>query len=99
MVKQIQIIVLLIFSFSDALFSQDNSATIKGKVFSREEKINDVNVLLIRAKDSTLVKSLLCDNDGNFLFSDIKPDNYLISFLIQLILFVYASQYKLKLAI
>jgi iron complex outermembrane receptor protein len=81
MVKQIQIIVLLIFSFSDALFSQDNSATIKGKVFSREEKINDVNVLLIRAKDSTLVKSLLCDNDGNFLFSDIKPDNYLISFL------------------
>jgi hypothetical protein len=81
MVKQIQLIIIILFTFSLPLFSQNNDASIKGKVFSTTEKINEVNVLLIRAKDSTLIKSLLCENDGSFQFSNIKPGNYLVSYL------------------
>ena len=81
MVKQIPIIIFLIFALYNSLFSQGNGAIIKGKVYSTDEKVSDVNILLIRAKDSTIVKSLLCENDGSFQISNIKPDNYLVSFL------------------
>lgn len=81
MVKKLLITIILYVSYSDQIFSQNNDATIKGKVFSKAEKINEVNVLLIRAKDSSLVKSLLCENDGSFFISNIKPGAYLISFL------------------
>lgn len=81
MVKQLQIIIILLFALTQPIFSQNNGAIIKGKVFSTVDKLNEVNVLLIKEKDSTLVKSLLCENDGSFVISNIKPDNYLLSFI------------------
>lgn len=64
---------LLIFSTGKA---QSNiSGTIQD---SLEKKMDNVNVLLLRAADSTLVKGMLTDGNGYFLFKQVQAGNYFI---------------------
>lgn len=45
---------------------------------SLDKKLNSVNVLLLRATDSSLVKGILTDANGYFLFKDIQTASYFI---------------------
>ena len=59
-------------------FSQ--SGNIEGKVFDtlNVKPVVFASVSLIRKADSILVKSLRTDQQGNFQFSKIKPDRYIL---------------------
>ena len=66
-------ILLLIFSAGHA---QSNiSGTVQD---SLERKINNVNVLLLKASDSGLVKGMLTDVNGYFLFKGVPTGSYFI---------------------
>ncbi|MEO7315378.1 MAG: outer membrane beta-barrel family protein [Ginsengibacter sp.] len=51
------------------------SGTIKD---SLEKKMENVNILLLRSSDSGLVKGMLTDANGYFLFHNIQAGNYFI---------------------
>lgn len=63
-------------SSSVILAQSDISGTIQD---SLNRKISNVNVLLWRASDSGLVKGILTDEKGNFLFNNIQKGSYFIS--------------------
>src|SRR5688572_10218097 len=55
-------------------------ATVRGKVInSKKEPAAHASAMLLQANDSLLVKAGLCDNNGHYLFSDIKEGSYIIS--------------------
>lgn len=55
-------------------------STISGTIQGIPGKtIDNVNVLLLRANDSGLVKGMLTDVNGFFVFKDIQPGNYFIN--------------------
>ena len=56
-----------------------NDRKIKGSVLDeKSETIPYANVLLLKAKDSTLAKAATTDVDGNFIFEDFKDNQYLL---------------------
>ncbi len=65
---------LLLFSVCGQAQS-DISGTIKD---SLEKKMDNVNVLLLRSSDSGLVKGVLTDAKGIFLFHSIPAGNYFV---------------------
>ena len=65
----------LLLIFSDGQAQSNISGTIQD---SLDKKIENVNVLLLRASDSGLVKGMLTDANGYFLFKDIQTGNYFI---------------------
>ncbi len=73
-------LLLLTFALSAALNSfAQNPRKIKGLVL--DEKSNSIpfaNVLLLKAKDSTLVKAATTDLEGNFIMEDFKDNHYLL---------------------
>lgn len=73
-------LLLLTFALSAALNSfAQNPRKIKGLVL--DEKSNSIpfaNVLLLKAKDSTLVKASMTDLEGNFIMEDFKDNHYLL---------------------
>jgi Outer membrane protein beta-barrel family len=55
-------------------------STIRGKVInSKKEPAAQASAMLLQAKDSLLVKAGLCDNNGRYMFEDIKEGSYIIS--------------------
>src|SRR6185437_16619305 len=65
----------LLFICSEAQTQSTISGTIQD---SLDRKLDNVNVLLLRATDSGLVKGMLTDANGYFLFKDIQTGNYFI---------------------
>lgn len=54
--------------------------TIHGKIFnSKNEPAVNASVLLLYAKDSSLVKAMVCDNTGVYTFNNVKDGNYVIT--------------------
>lgn len=54
--------------------------SISGKVINEtNEPAANADVLLLRAKDSVLVKGVITNHSGNYLFENIPGGNYLIS--------------------
>ena len=81
MVKSLQFLFTLFIFNSTLGYCQTLDSKITGKVFSKSENIDNVNVILITVKDSTVVKSVLTDANGNYEIINIKPGNYLLSFI------------------
>ena len=65
----------LLLNYSEGQAQSNISGTIEDSI---ERKIDNVNVLLLRATDSSLVKGMLTDVNGHFLFTDIQKGNYFI---------------------
>ena len=69
-------LIFLLLSFSS--FSQ---GIIKGQLLDENnEPLSFANVLLLEAKDTTLIKGILTDEAGLFTISNVQASNYLISF-------------------
>ena len=71
----------LLFLFALLLIYSEGHAQsyISGTIQdSLERKINNVNVLLLRATDSGLVKGMLTDANGYFLFKEVQTGSYFI---------------------
>ena len=68
-------LLLLVLFYSEVQAQSNISGTIED---SLDKKIDNVNVLLMRATDSGLVKGMLSDANGYFLFRDIQKGNYFI---------------------
>lgn len=61
-------------------FTLTNAQTINGKVLDKDNKPQEfVNILLLKAADSTLHKGTITDATGTFLFEDIENGNYLVA--------------------
>jgi hypothetical protein len=81
MVKSLYFLIAFFFIFSALSYCQTLDSKITGKVFAKSEKIEDVNVILITVKDSSIVKSVLTDVNGHYEILNIKPGNYRLSFI------------------
>src|ERR1700712_3484280 len=79
--KFIQILILtlftlLIFNFADA---QTTEGKISGSVLDDAKKpLDGATVILLVAKDSTVVSSQLANPDGSFAFQNLKDNTYLV---------------------
>jgi iron complex outermembrane receptor protein len=61
-------------------FSNSNAQTINGKVIDKDSKPQEfVNILLLKAADSSLHKGTITDVNGDFLFEDMENGNYLVA--------------------
>lgn len=59
--------------------AQQEKFVIKGSIFNIENQNEDVNIFLITTKDSTVVKSVVCDKSGVFEINQLKAGTYLLS--------------------
>jgi hypothetical protein len=67
---------LLLFNFAQA---QTNSGKISGTVFDDTKKpLDGATVILLAAKDSSVVSTQLVNPDGGFAFKNVKDNTYLI---------------------
>lgn len=74
-------IYLLFFLFSFTTFAQ-NSGTIKGLVSDdKGNKVNNLVITLFKSDGTSIEKTTLTDETGNFEFEELKPNNYFISIL------------------
>ena len=67
--------------FSSAVFSQTkiNGSKITGIVLDEESKIIDfATISLLKAKDSSLVRTALTGTDGKFLIQELPADDYIV---------------------
>ena len=70
------LLVLWIFS---AINGSAQNGTIQGAVKdSSERQVQYVNVLLLNSSDSALVKGMISDSLGNYLFENISAGKYYI---------------------
>jgi hypothetical protein len=68
--------ILLLFNFADA---QTSAGTISGSVLDDAKKpLDGATVILLVAKDSSVVSSQLANKDGSFAFENLKDDTYLV---------------------
>jgi Outer membrane protein beta-barrel family/Carboxypeptidase regulatory-like domain len=68
---------LLFLSISASLFIQ--AQTISGKITDDKQRpVKSATVLLLKQSDSSLVKSSLSDNDGNFKFAEVADGKYFV---------------------
>ena len=71
-------LILLLLGFAP-VFSL-HAQRISGKIADeKQHPLKSATVLLLKQKDSSLVKSSLSDHEGNFSFSAIKEDKYIVS--------------------
>ena len=70
------ILFLAVFLYTPIVHAQSNISGIAKVNF--DQKIHQANVLLLNATDSSLVKGVLTDSMGFFLFEKIIPGNYFI---------------------
>lgn len=72
--------ILLFFPAFFILFSLQAQNNITGKIVNAEAKpLANVNVLLLAASDSTLIKGEITNSSGQFNFNNILDGNYLVS--------------------
>ncbi len=70
---------ILCLFFASPLFAQ-NKGRISGSLLDEKSKaLPFANVLLLKAKDSTLAKAIFSDESGKFLFEQITDNQYFIS--------------------
>jgi hypothetical protein len=70
---------LFFFALILTFFESQAQSNISGVMEdSLDRKLDNVNVLLLRASDSGLVKGMLTDASGSFLFRNIQTGNYFI---------------------
>ena len=70
--------VITLFSFLGA--SAQNNAKITGQVKDANgTAVNAATIMLLRAKDSVLVKTEVADKSGNYKFEPVKPGSYFIT--------------------
>ncbi|MBP6432474.1 MAG: TonB-dependent receptor family protein [Ferruginibacter sp.] len=76
--KKTTILTITLFLFSITAFSQ--TTTVSGNITDVYEKnvVKNVVVMLLTPKDSVLYKFTRTDANGNFLFKNVKPDNYIL---------------------
>ncbi|TSJ43273.1 TonB-dependent receptor [Mucilaginibacter corticis] len=68
----------LLFIGLSSTFAQ-SQATINGKLLNEQGAIVDyASVSLLKAKDSTIVKGTLTNDNGAYVFDNIKPGSYII---------------------
>ncbi len=78
MVKSFPLLLFLSLISAFFSYSQNINSKISGKIFNTEKDQSAVNILLITAKDSVMVKSILGNEDGSFEITNVKPNNYLL---------------------
>src|SRR6516225_3196733 len=55
-------------------------STIHGKVVnSKNEAAVNATVMLLHSKDSSLIKAMVSDNNGAYVFNNVKNGSYLIA--------------------
>jgi hypothetical protein len=73
----------LLLCFSFALIAENgfsNNLSIAGQIHDHSDKaLVSATVTLLKAKDSSLVKVMLTDENGNFLFENLSPGIFLVS--------------------
>ncbi|MDI3322172.1 outer membrane beta-barrel family protein [Pinibacter soli] len=70
---------LLFVAINFFVSSQSFCQTINGTVVDSVNKpLGHANVLLLKAKDSSLVKAIMCDDKGIYSFANISEGKYLI---------------------
>ena len=69
------IFILILSCFSVCSFGQAN---IKGRVTDRQKNLPSATVFLLDS-DSALLKEVVTNNDGEFIFENIVPGHYLVS--------------------
>lgn len=76
---------LLLFTISTSLFAQVTKVTLSGVVQDNKDHspLPYVNVLLLKASDSTFVSGAITNESGQFTLTNIPPGNYVseISFI------------------
>lgn len=77
--KQLSALLLLILLSSFA-FAQDKTASISGKITeSNDKSLAAATVMLLKAKDSLVVKTAVTNSNGDFNIINVKPGSYFIS--------------------
>lgn len=75
--KKLSLIILILFS--KCVVGQDTLVSVRGTVTdTKEEKLENLTITLIRATDSVLIKSALTNSTGQFSFKNIASNNYYI---------------------
>src|SRR6266498_482071 len=69
------IFILILSCFSVCSFGQAN---LKGRVTDRQKNLPSATVFLLDS-DSALLKEVVTNNDGEFIFENIVPGHYLVS--------------------
>lgn len=79
--KKVLLAVVLCLSIVGELYAQISvKGKITGRVTDQNAKIVEfATITLLKAKDSTLVKGLLTDVNGQFVFENIVEGNYVVS--------------------
>lgn len=67
---------LILLSF---LFSQVHSQSLSGLVQENNKPLSFVNISLLKAKDSSLVKAAVTDNNGYYRIEKVQPGSYVLS--------------------
>lgn len=70
--------VLIIFTFTVQIFTQNTTGTISGSVVDKSSgtPIESADVTLLNAADSTVFKGTATDKEGKFIFKDIPFGKY-----------------------
>lgn len=73
--NKLLIIITVLLSFT----LQAQQYTIKGKLIdTKNQDIAYANLVLLQASDSTFVSGTTSEDNGQFIFDAIKPDNYIL---------------------
>lgn len=79
--KMFSLFSVLLCSLYSTVQAQDSTINIHGKVLNQLNKpIENVNITLQFAKDSSFVKGSITNKEGIYIFKNIKPDQYRITF-------------------
>ena len=74
-----RILIAILATLTTAMGFAQNTAVVKGTVNTNVSKpAGGATVALLEAKDSSLYKAAISENDGNYLFEKIKTGNYLV---------------------
>lgn len=77
--KKLLLLLTGILTVTSSVFAQ-NSGQIRGTVWDENNQVlSFANVFLLAATDSTLVKTALADDQGNFVFEGLAYGEYLVS--------------------
>ncbi len=72
-------LLLMLTTLSIAAIAQQNSSELTGKTISNQNPVESVLVSLLKAKDSSLVKTAISDKNGTYLFQNLQSGKYLLT--------------------
>lgn len=72
-----QINALIVLLFFTAILNAQTNFNITGKLINKDQKPGiGIQIKLLQAKDNSIVKIEISDNDGNFSFINLKENDY-----------------------